>query len=57
MVLKVHYLGLDRQAQQEKSSIQADGKDADIIEEGEEEFLNLDDVQGMHLLLKLQSYI
>eukprot|EP00253_Pinus_taeda_P009310 PITA_09310 len=34
-----------RQAQQEKSSIQADGKDADIVEEDEEEFLNLDDVQ------------
>lgn len=41
----LEFIAQKKQAQQEKSSIQADGKDADIIEEGEEEFLNLDDVQ------------
>lgn len=41
----LEFIAQKKQAQQEKSSIQADGKDADIIEEDEEEFLNLDDVQ------------
>ena len=35
-----------REAHQENSSIQDDGKDADIVEDFEEEFLNLDDVPG-----------
>lgn len=41
----LEFIAQKKQAQQEKSSIQADGKDADIVEEDEEEFLNLDDVQ------------
>jgi hypothetical protein len=35
-----------REVHQENCSIQADGKDADVVEDLEEEFLNLDDVPG-----------
>ncbi|KAH9314188.1 hypothetical protein KI387_022815 [Taxus chinensis] len=40
------FIANKKQSQQDKGSLQADGKDADIVEEeGEEEFLNLDDVE------------
>eukprot|EP00250_Pteridium_aquilinum_P019985 c24653_g1_i1 orf=416-2566(-) len=38
------FIANKKEAQRENSSIQANGKDADIIEDQEEDFLNLDDV-------------
>ncbi|KAI5061341.1 hypothetical protein GOP47_0023846 [Adiantum capillus-veneris] len=38
------FIANKKQAQRESSSIQENGKDADIIEDQEEDFLNLDDV-------------
>lgn len=38
------FIAHKKQAQQENTSIQANGKDADIVEDQEEDFLNLDDV-------------
>ena len=39
-------INLCREAHQSNSSIQDNGKDTDIVEDLEEEFLNLDDVPG-----------
>ncbi|GLJ13929.1 hypothetical protein SUGI_0222570 [Cryptomeria japonica] len=46
VVQALEFIAQKKQVQQEKGSVQADGNDVDVLEEeGEEEFLNLDDVE------------